>query len=123
MTARSAALATANQLPQRSSRLLASTSVRRAGARSLVHDASYLPCPRLDAPAEVEDPCLPQRRAACAALRRAANRLRHVPRHVRQAVERQDGPELPADAHLHRFQAELSVLRVANARWDVVEEH
>src|SRR6266851_1043582 len=40
MTASSAALATANQLPQRSSRVLASTTVRHARARSFVHDAS-----------------------------------------------------------------------------------
>src|SRR5712671_1397472 len=40
MTASSAALATANQLPQRSNRVLASTTVRHARARSFVHDAS-----------------------------------------------------------------------------------
>src|SRR5260370_29614929 len=40
MTASSAALATANQLPQRSNRVLASTAVRHARARSFVHDAS-----------------------------------------------------------------------------------
>src|SRR4029077_19066175 len=85
---------------------------RGAGRRSLVGDAGDLPRSDLDAPAEVERPLLPERRRALAARVGAAAALRHAPWCVGQTVEGQNGPELPADAHLHRLQAELGVVRV-----------
>src|SRR5207249_11252494 len=92
-------------------------SAARSDASTLVGDTGDLPRAHLDAPAEVEHPLLPQGRVALAELGRPAEQLRHVSGGVRHAIERQNGPELTPDPHLHRLDAELGVARVPHAGW------
>ena len=65
------------------------------------------------------------RRAALRARRSAAPRkqLGHVAGRLPHPVERQHGAELPADAHLHRLEPQLRVVRVPHAGRDVDEEY
>src|SRR5206468_6039441 len=98
-------------------------SAARADTGPLVGDPRDLARAHLDAAAEVEHPFLSPGRVALAEVRGAAQQLGDVPRRVGHAVERQDGPELAPDAHLHGLEAELGVVRVPDAGRHVDEEH
>src|SRR5262250_2509044 len=99
MSARSAAFATANQLPHRSSRRLTARSGSRAsawpsgGARAGVGvgEACDLARARLGAAAEVERPLPAQRDRTVAELRGVTDELAHEGRGLAHAIERQDG--------------------------------